>query len=277
MDIATLIGVLGAFGIILVAIFTGGDTSPLIFLNIPSILIVGVGTFMVVMIKFSMKQFIGAFKVATRAFLSKNESPQDLIAKIVEISHIARKDGLLALEGVKTDNEFLSVGVQMLSDGTDGKVIEEILGKEVEQTIDRHRWGAKVFTASGDVAPAMGMIGTLIGLVQMLSNMEDPKSIGPAMAVALLTTLYGAMLANMVCLPLADKLTLRKEEESRTKAMCIDGILAIQAGQNPRVVEGLLKVYLNPSQRDAKPEGKKGAGKKSGGKKSAGKPAAAAA
>ncbi|MCD8515208.1 MAG: MotA/TolQ/ExbB proton channel family protein [Burkholderiaceae bacterium] len=116
-------------------------------------------------------------------------------------------------------------------------------------TLERHRWGAKVFTAMGDVAPAMGMIGTLVGLVQMLSNMDDPKSIGPAMAVALLTTLYGAMLATMVFLPMADKLTLRMTEEARMQAMLIDAIAAIQSGSNPRVVEQLVSSYLPPSKR----------------------------
>jgi len=250
MDIASLIGVLGAFAIVLVAIVFGGDTSPLIFVNAPSLLIVGVGTIMVVMIKFSLKQSIGAFKVASRAFLHANEPPQELIAKIVEISQIAKKKGLLALEDVEIENEFLAQAVRMLADGHEPKVIRDILHKDMEQTIDRHNWGAKVFTAAGDVAPAMGMIGTLIGLVQMLSNMEDPQSIGPAMAVALLTTLYGAMLANMVCLPIADKLTLRKQEEQKLKSICIDAILAIEGGYNARVVEGMLQVYLNPKQRE---------------------------
>jgi len=124
----------------------------------------------------------------------------------------------------------------------------------MKQAVERHSWGAKVWTAMGDVAPAMGMIGTLVGLVQMLSNMDDPKSIGPAMAVALLTTLYGAMMANMLALPIADKLDLRKSEEGRLKAMCIDALMAIQAGQNPRVIESRLKAYLAPSKRRSEEE-----------------------
>ena len=259
MDIATLIGVIGAFGIVIAAIVFGGDASPMIFLNPPSLLIVVGGTCMVVMMKFSIKQFIGAFKVATRAFLTKNEPAPDLIGQLVETSQLARKKGLLALEEVETKNEFLSRGFQLLADGTDPEVLRGILSKDMEQTIDRHRWGAKVFSASGDVAPAMGMIGTLIGLVQMLSNMEDPQSIGPAMAVALLTTLYGAMMANMICLPIADKLTLRKEEEKKIKSLCLDGLLAIQSGQNARVVESMLKMYLKPKERDvASNDGGKG-------------------
>jgi chemotaxis protein MotA len=137
----------------------------------------------------------------------------------------------------------------MLIDGTDREVVSAVLTKELQQTVDRHKWGAKVFEATADVAPAMGMIGTLIGLVQMLSAMDDPKSIGPAMAVALLTTLYGAMIANMVATPIADKLTLRKVEEGRIKAICIDGILAIQQGQNPRIIESMLQAYVDPAKR----------------------------
>ncbi|MEZ5529461.1 MAG: flagellar motor protein PomA [Porticoccaceae bacterium] len=247
MDLATLLGLLGAMGIVLAAILTGG--SALVFVNIPSLLIVLGGTFMVVMIKFSLKQFFGAFKVAMRAFFYKTDKPEDIITKIVDLAQIARKEGMLALESQEIDNEFLNQGIQMLIDGTDAAVISSVLKKDLTETVDRHKWGAKVFTASGDVAPAMGMIGTLIGLVQMLSAMDDPKAIGPAMAVALLTTLYGAMFANMVAMPIADKLNLRKSEESRIKAMCIDGVLAIQQGQNPRIIEAMLKAYLEPKKR----------------------------
>jgi len=248
MDLATLLGLVGAIGVVLAAILTGG--SPIIFFNIPSILIVLGGTVLVVMIKFSLAQFFGAFRVALRAFVFKLEDPEELIAKIVELANIARKEGMLALENQEIENEFLDDGVKMLIDGNSREVVSTVMHKDLQQTIDRHNWGTKVFSATGDVAPAMGMIGTLIGLVQMLSSMDDPKSIGPAMAVALLTTLYGAMLANMVALPIADKLKLRKSEEGRIKAMCIDGVLAIQEGQNPRIVESMLKAYLDPSKRN---------------------------
>lgn len=247
MDLATLLGMVGAIGIVLAAIMTGG--SALVFVNVPSILIVIGGTFLVVMIKFTLKQFFGAFKVAARAFFFKVEQPDALIAEIVNLANIARKEGMLALEEQEVSNDFLNQGIQMLIDGNDREVINTVMTKDLQQTLDRHTWGAKVFSATGDVAPAMGMIGTLIGLVQMLSAMDDPKSIGPAMAVALLTTLYGAMLANMVALPIADKLTLRKRDESVVQAMCIDGVLAIQEGQNPRIIESMLKAYLDPTQR----------------------------
>lgn len=247
MDLATLLGMVGAIAVVVAAIFTGG--SALVFINVPSILIVIGGTALVVMIKFSLGQFFGAFGVAARAFMFKVEDPEAIIAKIVELSNVARKEGMLALEEVTVENETLQQGIQMLVDGNNNAVIRSVLMKDLQQTMDRHTWGAKVFTATGDVAPAMGMIGTLIGLVQMLSSMDDPKAIGPAMAVALLTTLYGAILANMIALPIADKLNLRKTEVGRIKAMCIDGVLAIQEGQNPRVIESMLTTYLDPKKR----------------------------
>ncbi|MFT7287566.1 MAG: chemotaxis protein MotA [Halieaceae bacterium] len=247
MDLATTLGMLGAIGIVLAAILTGG--SALVFVNIPSLLIVIGGTVMVVMIKFSLGQFFGAFKVAASAFIYKIEDPEHLIERIVELANIARKEGMLALESTEIDNKFLDEGVKMLIDGNSRQVVSTVLNKDMQETIERHSWGAKVFSATADVAPAMGMIGTLIGLVRMLSNMSDMQSIGPAMAVALLTTLYGAMLANMVAMPIADKLTLRKADERRIRSMCIDGVLAIQEGQNPRIIEAMLNAYLDPSKR----------------------------
>ncbi|MEM1142756.1 MAG: flagellar motor protein PomA [Pseudomonadota bacterium] len=247
MDLATLIGMVGAIGIVLAAILTGG--SALVFVNVPSILIVLAGTLAVVMIKFSMGQFFGAFKVALVAFFNKVDDPEEIIEKIVELANVARKEGMLALESQVVDNSFLDAGIKMLIDGNSKEVVDSVLNKDLKATIQRHTWGAKVFSATGDVAPAMGMIGTLIGLVQMLSNMSDPKAIGPAMAVALLTTLYGAMMANMIAMPIADKLSLRKADELRVRSICIDGVLAIQEGQNPRIIESMLKTYLEPAKR----------------------------
>jgi chemotaxis protein MotA len=231
MDLATLLGMIGAMAIVGAAILTGGSAP--VFFNVPSILIVIGGTVLVVMIKFSLAQFLGAFKVAGRAFSHKTQDPEKLIAEIVQLANIGRKEGLLALEKAEVTENFLKEGIRMLIDGNSQEVVEAVMNKDMSQTIDRHSWGEKVFRATGDVAPAMGMIGTLIGLVQMLSNMSDPKAIGPAMAVALLTTLYGAVLANMIALPIADKLNLRKSNEKMIHSMCIDGVLAIQAGQKP--------------------------------------------
>ncbi|MCF7980958.1 MAG: flagellar motor protein PomA [Pseudomonadales bacterium] len=250
MDLATLIGMLGAFGIVVMAMVLGGSLG--IFVNGPSLLIVIAGSLMVVLMKFSLGQFLGAVKVAGKAFIYKLDKIEDLIPAVVELADVARKGGLLALEGKEVNNAFLKEGIKMLVDGHDSEVVRDMLTKEMKQTEERHGWGAKVFMAMGDVAPAMGMIGTLVGLVAMLSNMDDPKAIGPAMAVALLTTLYGAMLANMLAIPIADKLELRKVEEGRIKSLCIDALMAIQAGQNPRVISAMLKTYLAPSRRETK-------------------------
>ncbi|NKC00206.1 MAG: flagellar motor protein PomA [Pseudomonadales bacterium] len=247
MDLATLIGILGAFGIVIYAMLSGGSLD--MFVNAPSLMIVLIGSLFVVLMKFNLGQFIGALKVAVKAFSFKLTDPEVLIEEVVELADEARKGGLLSLEGKETSSKFLSQGIQLLVDGHDADVVKTLLWKDLKQTQERHEWGAKIFTALGDVAPAMGMIGTLVGLVAMLSNMDDPKSIGPAMAVALLTTLYGAMFANMVALPVADKLTLRRTEEGRVKTMAIDALLAIQAGQNPRIIDSMLKAYLPESQR----------------------------
>ena len=247
MDLATLVGLLGAFGIVGFAMLSGGSID--IFVNVPSVLIVLGGSLFVVLMNFSLGQFLGAVKVAIKAFSFKLTAPSELIEEVVALADEARKGGLLALEGKEVSNGFSSKGIQLLVDGHDAEVVRTLLWKDLKQTQDRHEWGAKIFNNFGEVAPAMGMIGTLIGLVAMLSSMDDPKSIGPAMAVALLTTLYGAMVANMVMLPIAAKLELRREEEGLVKAMVIDALLAIQAGQNPRIIDTMLKSYL--------PEGKR--------------------
>lgn len=249
MDLATVIGLVGAFGIVIAAMVLGG--SVLVFINVPSLLIVFLGSLMVVMMKFSLSQFLGSVKVAVKAFVFKCEAPAELISQVVELAGIARKSGLLALENVEINNTFLKKGVQFLVDGLDPEVVRTTLVKEKIQGVERHDLGQEIFKAIADVGPAMGMIGTLVGLVQMLSAMDDPKSIGPSMAVALLTTLYGAVLANMVAAPIADKLALRSKEEELSQSLLIDAVMGIQAGQNPRVIEELLKTYLPGSQRDA--------------------------
>jgi chemotaxis protein MotA len=249
MDLATLVGILGAFGIIVAAIIVGG--SAIIFVNIPSLLIVGGGTLFAVLIKFPLAHFLTAFKVAAKAFFNKPEDPMKLIEEGVQLAHIARKEGVLGLEGQDIDNAFLQRGIQLSVDGHEPEFVRSMLGKDINMTIERHERGQAIFKAIGDVAPAMGMIGTLIGLVQMLSAMDDPKAIGPAMAVALLTTLYGAIIANAFALPIADKLAHRSQEERLNKALILETISSIQEGLNPRVMEELLKTYLPTSKRDS--------------------------
>jgi chemotaxis protein MotA len=247
VDFATLLGILSSVGFVSFAVFSreGAD----IFWNPQGLFIVLGGSAGIVMIKFSFKQWLGAFAAAGSAFRSSTDNPDELIAQMVELSGIARKDGMLALENVEIEYGFLKQGVRMLIDGSSREVVSEVLYKDRQQFLDRQTWGTKVWSAWGEVAPAMGMVGTLIGLVQMLVDLSDPKAIGPAMAVALLTTLYGSLIANVIAIPLCDKLTLRKANEGRLMAMCIDGVLGIQGGQNPRILESMLKTYVDPKKR----------------------------
>lgn len=252
MDLATIIGMLGGIGFVVMAMIQGGDIA--MFINVPSILIVFCGSFFVVMSQFTMGQFFGAGKIAGKAFMFKIDTPESQIEKVVEMADAARKGGFLALEEAEIENPFMQKGVDMLVDGHDVEVVRATLGKDIAMTTERHEFGATIFKSLGDIAPAMGMIGTLVGLVAMLSNMDDPKSIGPAMAVALLTTLYGAMLANLICLPIAVKLGNRSDEEKLNQSLVLDGIIGIADGQNPRVIEGILKNYLAASKRGSTDE-----------------------
>ncbi|SIN99857.1 flagellar motor protein PomA [Salinivibrio sp. ES.052] len=247
MDIATLIGIIGSFAFVIMAMLLGGTMN--MYFDVPSVLIVIGGSLFVVLTKYTMGQFFGSFKIAGKAFMFSADDPEDLIAKIIEMADAARKGGFLALEEMEVKNSFMQKGVDLLVDGHDADVVRSTLHKDINLTEERHDHGIGFYSALADVAPAMGMIGTLIGLVAMLSNMDDPKAIGPAMAVALLTTMYGAMLANMVATPIANKLALRKEQEKLNRRLIMDGLLAIQDGQNPRVIDGFLKNYLNESKR----------------------------
>ncbi len=247
MDLATLIGLIGAFGIVMTSIVLGGSAGT--FVNTPSLLVVLGGTVLVTMMKFSLGKFLGAAGIAVKAFLYKPSNPEDLIAESVELAKAARQGGLLALEDKEISDDFMKTGLGLLIDGHPADTVKAMLQKDLNQTLQRHNDGQDIFKAIGDVGPAMGMIGTLIGLVQMLSNMDDPKQIGPAMAVALLTTLYGAILANMFALPIADKLAVRSAEEHTSKNLIIDALLAIQSGQNPRIISSMLEAYLPRSQR----------------------------
>lgn len=247
MDLATIIGLIGALAIIALAMMLSGGLG--MFVDLPSVLIVVVGGLFVAMVKFGLGQFLSAAKIAVKAFSFKSQDPSDLIDEVVELADVARKGGLLSLEGREVSNDFLEQGIQLLVDGHDPDVVRSLLYKDMGQALERHEKGSAIFAAIADVSPAMGMIGTLIGLVAMLSNMDDPKAIGPAMAVALLTTLYGAMIGTMIAGPIRDKLMLRRGEEALNKKLIIDALLAIQSGQNPRVIDSMLRNYLPQKQR----------------------------
>lgn len=247
MDIATIIGLFGGITLVLTAIILGG--SALIFINIPGLLIVAGGTLATCFIKFSMQDVINTIKVAMKAFMVKMEPPQKTIKKMVSLARIAKKEGLIALQKEKFDDQFSAKAIQYLSDGYDEGLIEDMLNKDIRLTIQRHTIGQKIFKGMGASAPAFGMIGTLIGLVQMLACMDNPASIGPSMAVALLTTLYGALIANLVCLPLADKLTLRSQQEQENKNIIREAAIGIIRSVSPIVLEETLKIYLSPKER----------------------------
>lgn len=247
MDLATVIGLVGGGAIMAMAIILGGSAG--MFFNIPSILIVFGGTFASAFIRFGMGDVFNSVKVANNAFASKLSVPEQVIKEIVNLANIARKNGLIVLEQQPIEDPFLKKAIMYCVDGHEAEFIEEVLKKEVVLTVERHEIGRKVFSGMGDSAPAFGMIGTLIGLVQMLANMSDPESIGPSMAVALLTTLYGAAIANLFMLPIADKLALRSQEEERNRKLIIEGVLGILKGLNPRVMEEFLETFLPPSER----------------------------
>jgi len=248
MDLATVVGLLGGTALIFSAVLFGG--TPGIFINAPGILIVMGGTLAVSFIKFSMKDVINSFAVGMKAFVGKLEEPENTINNLVEYARIAKKEGLIALENQKAADGFSGKAIRYLSDGLDDNLIDDMLGKDIRQTVRRHTIGQSVFRGMGIAAPAFGMIGTLIGLVQMLASMDDPSSIGPAMAVALLTTLYGALFANLVCLPIADKLSLRSQQEQQHRNIVREAAVGIAQGLSPMVLEEALKVYLAPRDRE---------------------------
>jgi len=247
MDLATIIGLVGGTVLLLVSIIAGG--SALIFFNVPSVLIVFGGTLAATFIKFTMADVIGSMNVAMKAFLVKLEAPENIITEMVEFTRIAKKEGLIALEKEKPSDPFSVKALRYLSDGYDEGLIADMLNKDIRLMSQRHTTGQNVFKGMGDSAPAFGMVGTLIGLVQMLTSMSDPSSIGPSMAVALLTTLYGAVIANLIALPIADKLALRSEQERMNKSIIVEAAIAINRGVSPMVLEESLKIFLTPKER----------------------------
>ncbi|MBU0698782.1 MAG: MotA/TolQ/ExbB proton channel family protein [Pseudomonadota bacterium] len=251
MDIATVVGVISAFGLVLIAIFMGSGLS--LFFNVPSLMIVVGGTLGVTMINYPLKEVLGVIKVVQKTLFTKAISVKELIERFVGFANKTRREGILALESeIKmVQDDFLKKGVQLSIDGLEPQEIKDILDTELDFIKNRHQLGAEVFTTMGTYAPAMGMIGTLIGLVQMLQSMDDPSTIGPAMAVALLTTFYGSIMANIMCMPIAGKLRTRSKEEMLTKEMTIQGILSLSNGDNPRVLKQKLLAFIPPNQRES--------------------------
>jgi len=249
MDIATIGGIISAFVLVLIAILMGGRL--MIFVDYPSVMITVGGTIGVTLMHYPLGDIMGVMRVVKNTFFQKKHNSQELIKNIIEMANMARKEGLLSLQSSvrNLQDPFMRVGVQALVDGLEPDAIRDILSTDIEQMEDRHSHGAELLTSMAAYAPALGLIGTLIGLVQMLQNLNDPSKIGPGMAVALITTFYGAVMANMIFLPLSGKLKTRSAEESQYRQIALEGIISISGGTNPRIIEQKLHAFLPPKMR----------------------------
>ena len=252
MDIATVVGLLGTLGLIGWAMNSAAGMGA--FIEVQSLAIVFGGSIMTLLMRSTLPDFINAWaKVLMKTILNKNEDGGELIQQIITMANTARREGVIALEGQMGEltNEFMQKGISMVVDGTAADTIESSLTNDKELMAARHENASTIFKSWADIAPAMGMIGTLVGLVGMLQNMSDPKAIGPAMAIALLTTLYGAFIANVIAKPLAEKLDGYSLKEQENCDLIIEGVLEIRKGEmNPRVLEDLLKSRLSPVERE---------------------------
>lgn len=252
MDIASILGLVICFVLMIFGIVYGKEFSVIIrFLDAPSALITFGGSFMCILASNTIKSFVDGLKSFTLIFKTSTMNVPEIIQKIIDLSNVARKEGLLSLEEAAgdIDDEFLKKGILLIVDGTDPELVRAIMETELVSVEDRHKEKIGFWENLGAMGPAWGMIGTLIGLVNMLQDMNDPSSIGPSMAVALITTLYGSILANWICAPVATKLKSKNAEEMMMKEIEIEGLLSIQAGENPRVIEEKLKSFLAPKDR----------------------------
>ena len=250
MDIATLIGLFLGWGAVLGSvILEGGELGGLVLFP-PFLLVVG-GTLGATTISFPLQKIAGMVPVMKNAFFGAHESPGEVIRQMVEFARIARRDGILALESEVKDlhNRFLKTGVQLVVDGTPEETVRSILETEIMSMQERHGEGANLFATMGGYAPTMGVIGTVMGLVHMLHNMNDPGKMGPMIAAAFIATLYGVAFANLIFLPIAQKLKARTAEEVAAYEMMIEGILSIQSGDNPRIVEAKMTAFCPPKIR----------------------------
>ena len=249
MDISTVLGLLLGVVFIIGGILTSGQIDS--YIHIPSIIIVLGGTIASTLASFPLKNFLNTSRVIKKAFSYKETSPDEVIEEIINLANIARKEGLLALEeyAEELQDDFLQKGIMLIVDGTDPELVRNILETELTFLEERHMDGQSIFETMGTYAPAFGMIGTLIGLINMLKDLDDPSMIGPNMSVALVTTFYGSILANVVFLPLARKLKIRSKSEVLVKELTVEGLLSIQAGENPRIIEEKLKTFIPPEMR----------------------------
>jgi chemotaxis protein MotA len=250
VDIATIVGIVGGFGMLFVAIMLEGS-SPMSFVNLlATVVVVGGGT-MAVLARYPVSSFVqGAVGGIKAAILYKTTSKLDLIDKLAEIADTMRRYGPISLDHIPVDDPFLKRGVRMIADGFTAEALRRSLERERDLDYERVHHGHVVWKAFGEAAPGLGMVGTLIGLVSMFGHMDDPKKIGPGMAIALLTTLYGAVFANVLCLPIADKLAHRAEEEGTNRSLIIEALVMIREGRNPSSIREELASYLPLHTRD---------------------------
>ncbi|MER2604326.1 MAG: MotA/TolQ/ExbB proton channel family protein [Siculibacillus sp.] len=251
MDIATFIGIGGGFGVLVMAIFMEGSKLSMFMDLLATNVVIG-GAITTTMARFTMGGFMAAMSTGLKTVaFNHHVAPRDMIEKIAELADIVRKQGPLGLEAVEIEDEFLAKGMRMIADGFDLHVIRETLERERDLHIERIDDANKLFNFMGNAAPGMGMVGTIIGLVSMFAHMDDPKKIGPGMAVALLTTLYGAVMANVVALPIADKLQMKSIEENVNYTLIIDGVMMIRENKSPAVIRDMLISYLPNKHRAA--------------------------
>ena len=251
VDIATIIGIVVSFGLMIWAILMGGPLS--LFIDVPSIAIVFGGTAGVALISFPLADVLGTIAIFKKTVLIREADTNALIAQMMEFATKARKGGILSLQDSidQVEDQFLVKALQMAVDGQEPADLKTMLQTEIDNIAARHSNGAQILDTMGAIAPAMGMVGTLIGLVQMLQNMSDPAAFGPAMAVALLTTFYGAVLANVLFLPMAGKLKTRSKTEILQKTVITEGMESILSGENPRIMEQKLHAYIAPRKRES--------------------------
>ncbi len=249
MDLATVLGMVVSFGLIFCALLVGG--SPTIFLDIPAALIVFGGTFGATLTHYPLGTVLRIGKIIRKTMVGKTPESAQVIAQFMDLSNRARREGILSLEPIirNMDDAYLRKGLQLTVDGLEPEVIQNILETEIGNTEGRHETGIELLSALASYSPALGLIGTVIGLVQMLKTMNDPDTIGPAMAIALLTTFYGAVMANLVFLPMMGKLKARSKEEILIMEMQMEGILGISRGENPRIIMEKLNSFQAPKER----------------------------
>ena len=252
MDLASLIGIVVCLGLVIFGIVAGNGFGVIVnFLDLNSALITFGGALCSVMASNTMADFVGGLKSIALIFKDQALNTPEVIKKIIDLSNVARKEGLLSLEEAAGDleDQFLKKGIMLVVDGTDPELVRGVMETEMISIDDRHKKKINFWSDLGAMGPAWGMIGTLVGLVNMLQAMDDPGAIGPAMAVALITTLYGSLLANWICTPTSNKLKVKNEQEMMAKQIVIEGLLSIQAGENPRVIEEKLKSFLSPADK----------------------------